>query len=408
VAGIGETLRSAREHRGLTIEQVAQDTRISARFLEALENERFEELPAQVYVRGFLRSYANYLKVDAQPLLGQLVGGERIPPGGPDGFVRGPQEPRERTNPFQRSAAPAPAPPPPSSPPPTETWHGEESDEWEPEALAPAASVSTGYIPGSDLIEDPEYPTPIQEEVRYRPRTSGILLERPPGEGEGGPSSRAVGVIALAVLGLLAVVALGVFLFGGGGEDNGGEQAGGDPADKTPAGFTPTNVVPVGSTTPTGTASASPTGSPPASITGTVTGTVSPTGTATTATPTATREGTVGPATATPTPTETATPTPTVTPTPPKIPTPTPPAVQPESFMFGECTSTGPGQYDCGAPPYRVICYAPIGSPQNSNWWVDVNRSFSGGLPAGWKQIEVTKPGNGAIINAGQTECVSQ
>lgn len=403
MAGIGETLRSAREHRGLTIEQVAQDTRISARFLEALETERFDELPAPVYVRGFLRSYANYLKVDAQPLLDQLVGGERIPPGGPDGFVRGPQDPRERTNPFQRSATPPPPPPPAA-----ETWHGEESDEWEPEALAPAASVSGGYIPGSDLIEDPEYPTPVQEEVRYRPRTSGILLERPPGEGEGGPSSRAVGVIALAVLGLLAVVALGVFFLGDGGEGDGGEQAGGDPEDRTPAGFTPTNVVPVGSTTPAATASASPAGSPSASVTGTVTGTVSPTGTATTATPTPTREGTVGPATATPTPTETATPTPTMTPTPPKIPTPTPPAVQPESFMFGECTSTGPGQYDCGAPPYRVICYAPIGSPQNSNWWVDVNRSFTGGLPAGWKQIEVTKPGNGAIINAGQTECVSQ
>ena len=53
------TLRSARIQRGLSIEQVAQDTRISARFLEALEDEAFQELPAPVYVRGFLRSYGN-------------------------------------------------------------------------------------------------------------------------------------------------------------------------------------------------------------------------------------------------------------------------------------------------------------------------------------------------------------
>ncbi|MCO5200937.1 MAG: helix-turn-helix domain-containing protein, partial [Chloroflexi bacterium] len=96
MAGIGETLRLTREHRGLSIEQVAQDTRISVRFLEALEAEQFDELPAPVYVRGFLRSYANYLKIDAQPLLDSLVGGERIPAGGPDGFVRGPQAPSQR------------------------------------------------------------------------------------------------------------------------------------------------------------------------------------------------------------------------------------------------------------------------------------------------------------------------
>ena len=90
VAGIGQTLRATRERRGITVEQVAQDTRISLRFIEALEDEQFDELPAPVYVRGFLRSYANYLKLDPQPLLDQLVGGDRLPAGSPDGFVRGP------------------------------------------------------------------------------------------------------------------------------------------------------------------------------------------------------------------------------------------------------------------------------------------------------------------------------
>src|ERR1041385_5230140 len=73
VAGIGEALRSTRERKGLSIDQVAQETRISARFLEALEAETFEELPAPVYVRGFLRSYANFLHLDPTPLLEDLA-----------------------------------------------------------------------------------------------------------------------------------------------------------------------------------------------------------------------------------------------------------------------------------------------------------------------------------------------
>src|SRR6185503_1404785 len=76
VAGIGESLRSTRERRGLSIDQVALETRISPRFLEALEAEQFAELPAPVYVRGFLRSYANYLRIEPEPLLEQLVNGD--------------------------------------------------------------------------------------------------------------------------------------------------------------------------------------------------------------------------------------------------------------------------------------------------------------------------------------------
>ena len=73
VADIGISLRNGRVQRGLTIDQVAQETRISPRFLEALEAEAFDELPAPVYVRGFLRSYANFLHLDATPLLEQLA-----------------------------------------------------------------------------------------------------------------------------------------------------------------------------------------------------------------------------------------------------------------------------------------------------------------------------------------------
>ncbi len=396
MAGIGETLRSTREHRGLTMEQVARDTRISLRFLEALEAENFEELPAPVYVRGFLRSYANYLKIDPQPLLDSLVGGELLPPGGPDGFVRGPEPPRRRTDPFQRTPVAAPSP----SAMAGAYDDAEEADGWQPEAPGPStATTGSGYIPGSDLIEDPEYPAYAPEEPRFRPRSAGILYERPPREGEGGPGTRLVAIAALAVLGVLAVVALGVFALGGGDSDGNIPAGGGIDGGQTP-GITPANVIPVGTGTPVASASPSGTASPAARQTGTVTATTTPgtpnqSPTAGARTPTAT-------ATVTPTPSATATPAPTSTPTP--LPTPTPVPIQPENFMFGECTVLGPGQYDCGAPPYRVICYAPIGFPQNSNWWVDIDRSF-GALPPGWKEIEVFAPGNGKIIEAGQTTC---
>ncbi|MGQ9571767.1 MAG: helix-turn-helix domain-containing protein [Dehalococcoidia bacterium] len=62
-------LQRARQARGLTLEEVERDTRISRRYLEALENENFGLLPAPVYARGFLRTYARYLGLEPSNLL---------------------------------------------------------------------------------------------------------------------------------------------------------------------------------------------------------------------------------------------------------------------------------------------------------------------------------------------------
>jgi len=66
---IGEALRSAREAQGKSLDEAAVATRIKSSYLEALEQEEFEELGGSVYARGFLRSYAGYLGVDPAPLL---------------------------------------------------------------------------------------------------------------------------------------------------------------------------------------------------------------------------------------------------------------------------------------------------------------------------------------------------
>jgi cytoskeleton protein RodZ len=66
---LGTILRETRQARGLTIDDVAQVTRIRPRYLEALEAERYDVLPTPVHVRGFLRNYALYLNLEPDPLI---------------------------------------------------------------------------------------------------------------------------------------------------------------------------------------------------------------------------------------------------------------------------------------------------------------------------------------------------
>jgi hypothetical protein len=63
---IGSSLREARLRQGLDLPEVEQATKIRGKYLRALEDEQFELLPAQTYVKGFLRTYAEYLGLDGQ------------------------------------------------------------------------------------------------------------------------------------------------------------------------------------------------------------------------------------------------------------------------------------------------------------------------------------------------------
>jgi cytoskeleton protein RodZ len=66
---LGGLLVEARRARGVTLEQAAAATRVRLRILTALEGDLFAELPAPVYVRGYLRTYASYLEIDPNLLL---------------------------------------------------------------------------------------------------------------------------------------------------------------------------------------------------------------------------------------------------------------------------------------------------------------------------------------------------
>jgi Helix-turn-helix domain len=63
---IGNSLREARLRQQLDFPELEQATKIRSRYLRALEEEQFDTLPAETYVKGFLRAYAEYLGLDGQ------------------------------------------------------------------------------------------------------------------------------------------------------------------------------------------------------------------------------------------------------------------------------------------------------------------------------------------------------
>lgn len=63
---LGQFLRRERSLRGVSLREISDTTKIGVRFLEALEEDDFEELPPRAFVIGFLRAYASCLKIDPE------------------------------------------------------------------------------------------------------------------------------------------------------------------------------------------------------------------------------------------------------------------------------------------------------------------------------------------------------
>lgn len=77
VETVGQQLRAAREAAGLSVQDVAQSLKYSPRQIELIEVDNYAALPGNTVVRGFVRSYARLLKVDASGLLQMLE--QRLP-----------------------------------------------------------------------------------------------------------------------------------------------------------------------------------------------------------------------------------------------------------------------------------------------------------------------------------------
>jgi len=69
----GEHLKREREMRGVSLHEISTATRISTRFLEALENEQWDRLPGGVFNRGFVRAVAHFLGLDEEALIAEYA-----------------------------------------------------------------------------------------------------------------------------------------------------------------------------------------------------------------------------------------------------------------------------------------------------------------------------------------------
>lgn len=85
MADIGDKLRSAREAKGLSIEDIEKATKIQSRYLTAIENNEFDKLPGDFYVRAFIRQYAQVVGLDGKELLSEYH--QDVPESKPDEYV---------------------------------------------------------------------------------------------------------------------------------------------------------------------------------------------------------------------------------------------------------------------------------------------------------------------------------
>src|SRR5688572_16570198 len=66
---LGENLRAAREERGVSISEVAEQTRIAPMYIECIENDNYKPLPGGIFNKGFVKSYARFIGYDEQQAL---------------------------------------------------------------------------------------------------------------------------------------------------------------------------------------------------------------------------------------------------------------------------------------------------------------------------------------------------
>lgn len=77
MSAFGESLRREREMRGVSLDEISSATKISLRFLDAIEREDFSKLPGGIFVRSFIRSYARYLGLDEERVVADFQAAAR-------------------------------------------------------------------------------------------------------------------------------------------------------------------------------------------------------------------------------------------------------------------------------------------------------------------------------------------
>lgn len=75
---VGQHLRQQREAKAMSIEEVARATRVPISSVERLESDQFDELPGEVFVRGFMKSYARAVGLDSDDVLARYTASRRV------------------------------------------------------------------------------------------------------------------------------------------------------------------------------------------------------------------------------------------------------------------------------------------------------------------------------------------
>ncbi len=89
MTSIGQTLADERRRRKASIKDVEKALKIRAKYLTAIEKDAFDEISGEAYVVGFLKTYAEWLDVDPEPLLKAYRVSAGIAPKRPDGRISG-------------------------------------------------------------------------------------------------------------------------------------------------------------------------------------------------------------------------------------------------------------------------------------------------------------------------------
>ncbi len=208
---LGDQLRRARENKGLSLEELEKTTGVRRRYLQAMEEGRFDALPGPVQIRGFLKRYANCVGLSAEETLSSYERETRAAqtaaalksasPARPVAVRPAPPQPR----PQPATRATAPQPTQPATPPP-------------PVAAQPQPTPTPPAIPTSPASTRPQ-PAPTSP---VSPRLAAIAATAAAASRARLPKRPAwltaeMGLVALAAILVLCVVALAVYVFLGQG-----------------------------------------------------------------------------------------------------------------------------------------------------------------------------------------------
>ena len=163
MASFGDTLRRERELRGVELREVAEATKISIRFLQALENDRIDVLPGGIFPRAFARQYASYLGLDPDRTVAEFVYAYGEQAGQPT--TPAPTRPRSVRAPLLVAIAVLAALG-------LAAWAALRY-EAQGASSEPAAAAST---PASTFAPDPVYPPPTTVPASVPPDGQGLVL----------------------------------------------------------------------------------------------------------------------------------------------------------------------------------------------------------------------------------------